>query len=71
MSKWDVYGEVRGNKYLGQYEADTKEQAEEMALKKNGDVAFCHQCSGECEDAEVVKAAAEPAFIEDNSEGEE
>lgn len=54
MPKYRVYGAVTGSKYLGEYEADSPEEAEEMALNKEGHVCFCHQCSDQCEDPEVT-----------------
>jgi hypothetical protein len=60
MPKFNVYGVVTGTKFLGVYEADTKEAAIEAAI--NGDNAFvslCHQCNDECEDPEIASAVAE------------
>jgi hypothetical protein len=56
--RWRVNGTVVGGKYLGEYEADTAEEAVELALDE-AHVSFCHQCSGECENAEVEDATAE------------
>ena len=58
--KWRVVGSVSASKYLGVFEADTKEEAEEMAL--NSDAAFmaiCNHCSSECEDPAIESASAE------------
>jgi hypothetical protein len=33
MAKFRVYGKVVATKYIGEFEADSKEQAEEMAWK--------------------------------------
>lgn len=61
MSKrWIVTGTVVGSIYLGEFEADTKEQAEEMALE-SAHVGMCHQCSYLCEDPEVTSAEASEA----------
>jgi hypothetical protein len=35
MAKFRVYGKVVATKYIGEFEADSKEQAEEMAWKSN------------------------------------
>jgi hypothetical protein len=56
--KFRVYGVVTGSKYLGKYEADSKEAAIAMALD-DCCVSLCHQCSRECEDPEIIKAVAE------------
>lgn len=60
MAKFDVWAKVSGTKYLGQFEAATKEAAEELALESDAaGVSLCHQCSPECEDPECVEAVAE------------
>lgn len=56
--RWAVYGTVVGSKYLGEYEAATKEEAEAKALDE-AHVSFCHQCCGECENAEIDEVHAE------------
>lgn len=59
---YDVYGTVVGGKYLGQVRAASKEEAEEIAWSGKGPalhVSFCHQCSGECENAEITEVFAE------------
>ena len=58
--KWDVYGRVVATKYLGQFEADTKEEAEQLALER-GDAAvhLCHACVKEADSAEIESAEAE------------
>lgn len=58
MPKFRVYGSVVASKYLGIFEADTKEQAEEMAIKQ-ASVSVCHQCSNECTDPEIDEVTAE------------
>jgi len=58
MTKYRVYGTVMGGKFLGEYEADTKEEAEEMAWE-NADVSLCHQCSCECDDPQVTEITTE------------
>lgn len=50
MKKFRVFGVVTGTKYLGEFEAETKEQAEEMALNSGANyVSQCHQCTEEFE----------------------
>lgn len=61
MPKFSVWAKVVGTKYLGQFEADTKAAAEEMAMESDSaSVSLCHQCNDECEDPECVEATAEP-----------
>lgn len=60
MPKFDVWATVSGTKYLGEFEAKTKEDAEEMALVSDASsVRLCHQCNDQCEDPECTKAVAE------------
>jgi hypothetical protein len=60
MPRWNVYGAVTGSKYLGQFEADTEEEA--IAKAEDSDqtyVSLCHQCSDQCGDPEIGKITAE------------
>lgn len=60
MPKYNVYGTVVGSKYLGVFEASSAEEAVEKALQSDeAYVSLCHQCAGECEDAEIHKATAD------------
>lgn len=59
MPKFNVYGVVTGSKYLGEFEAANKEEAERIAISKSS-ISLCHHCSGECEDAEIGDVTAEP-----------
>ena len=46
--KWRVYGRVHGSKYLGEFEADTRERAEELAANsEKNHVGLCHACARE------------------------
>ncbi len=58
MKKFSVSGTVVGGKYLGEFEAETAEEAVEKALE-SAHVSFCNQCSDECENAEIQSAEAE------------
>jgi hypothetical protein len=59
MPKFHVTGVVTGSKFLGTFEADTEEEAITMALEsEEAYVTLCHQCSSECEDAEIHDAVA-------------
>lgn len=50
MPKFRVYGIATGSKYLGEFEAETAEEAEEMAANsEHNSVCLCHQCSDELE----------------------
>ncbi|CAM4183455.1 hypothetical protein L1N85_11305 [Paenibacillus alkaliterrae] len=54
MPKYRVYGVVTATKYLGEFEADTKEEAEGMAWESGeAYVSVCHSCSGEVDGAEI------------------
>lgn len=57
---WNAYGKVVGSKYLGQVEADTKEEAIDK-VSSSASVNLCHQCCTECEDAEIYDVEAEEA----------
>lgn len=60
LKTWNVYGVVTGSKYLGEYQAETKEEAEDMALRDNGGgVSLCHRCSTHIDDPAVESAEAE------------
>jgi hypothetical protein len=55
MRKWAVIATVVGSKYLGIFEAETKEAAEQMSEESEAaSICLCHECSKECEDAEEV-----------------
>jgi len=56
--KFRVSVTVVGSKYLGEFEAKTKEEAIEMA-SRNAYVSLCHQCGSECEDAQMEEFHAE------------
>jgi hypothetical protein len=58
--KFNVYATVTGSKYIGEFEADTKEEALEKAADECY-VSLCCQCSRECEDPEVTELTAEEA----------
>ena len=57
--KYNVYAHVVGSKFLGTFEAETPEQAEQMALDNNGSVNICHHCAEEIEDAEIDSVTSE------------
>ena len=58
---YKVYGVVTGSKYLGEFEADTAEEAVDLALESDeACCCLCHACSRECEDPSIESATAEP-----------
>lgn len=59
MAKFEVWAKVVGTKFLGEYEADTKDQAIELAMKESGHVSLCWQCSREIDDPEIEDTTAE------------
>ncbi|MEK3838670.1 hypothetical protein [Paenibacillus sp. FSL R7-0128] len=60
MPKFRIYGRVVATKYIGEFEADTKEQAERMAWDSDeAYVSVCHQCSKEVEDPEIRELEVE------------
>ena len=60
MKKFNVYGKVFGTKFLGVVEAKNKKDAENKGFDLESIyVSLCHQCSDQCEDAEVVSIDAE------------
>lgn len=62
MAKWRVYGKVVATKYLGEFEAETKEEAEQMARESDtASVDLCHHCVKEADGAEIASAEAEAA----------
>lgn len=61
MPKYNVVGKVYASKFLGVFEADTPEEAVEMALNSDSaSICLCHQCADEAEDAQVEDAIASP-----------
>ena len=60
MAKYRVCGHVSAGKYLGVFEADSKDEAIEKALNsEEACVSLCHHCSGEAEDPEIHEATAD------------
>lgn len=57
--KYNVYALITGSKFLGEYEADSPEEACAMA-EPNADVSICHQCAKEIDDAQIDSLQAEP-----------
>ena len=60
MKKYRVTGAVVGSKYLGEFEAESKDAAVKMAMRSPAaDVRLCHVCSSECEDPQIDEYIAE------------
>jgi len=60
MPLFRVNATVTGSKYLGEFEAETAEDAIEMALNSDrAVVSLCHHCSDKCIDPECSEAFAE------------
>lgn len=60
MPRYRVYGTVTASKYLGEFEADSEDEAVEAALNSaEAHVSLCHQCADEMDDPEVHEASAE------------
>lgn len=60
MAKWRVTAKVVGSKYLGEFEAKSKREAEALAFEsEKAGISLCHQCADECEDPEVESVHAE------------
>lgn len=56
MTKYHISAIVQGSKFIGEFEADSKEEAIKMAWEhENAEVNLCHQCSDDCEDANIAE----------------
>ncbi len=58
--KYSVYAAVVGSKFIGEFEANSKEEA--IALAEVSDAAWpmlCHQCSDQCSDPACTDFIAE------------
>lgn len=58
MKRWNVYAAVHASAYLGEYEAETEDDAIEMALNE-ASVSVCHYCAKKIQDPEIGEATAE------------
>ena len=55
MKRYRVTGIVTGSKYLGEFKANSAEEAGEMALESDEvSVNLCHRCSHQCGDPETL-----------------
>jgi hypothetical protein len=50
MTKFRVYGIFTGSKFLGEFEADTEDEAIDAAsMSDENHVCLCHQCADDLE----------------------
>lgn len=59
MPKYGVYASVGATMYLGEYEAETEDEAIEMAMKNASTPTLCHQCSGELDIGDIIDFEAD------------
>ncbi|MGM1048378.1 MAG: hypothetical protein ACQEXX_19875 [Bacillota bacterium] len=60
MPKFRVYGAVKATKYIGEFEAANKEEAEQMAWDSDGaSVSVCWHCAKDVEDPEIEEMIVE------------
>ncbi len=57
--KYKVCGQISGSTYIGEFDANSKEEAEDLAIASYEGVSLCHQCAGEIEYPELTDAFAE------------
>ena len=60
MAKFHVSATVLGSTYIGEFEADSEEEAIAKA-EQEVQVALCHQCSKHYNNIEITEMFAEPA----------
>jgi len=66
MPKYRAYGVLDATKYLGEFEADNKEKAEEMAEESDSQHVFlCHHCSSQFDLGDMIKIILEEVEEED------
>jgi hypothetical protein len=50
MAKFNIYGIWTASKFIGEFEAETEEEAVEMAANsEENHVCLCHQCANQVE----------------------
>jgi len=61
--KYLVYGIISASKFIGEFEAESKEKAIEMAENSENcyTPGLCHQCSGEINLGDIYEIEAEEA----------
>lgn len=63
MAKYRVYGKVVGTKYIGVYEGNTKEEAENKAYKDSS-ISLCHYCAEEISDPQIEELILEEITVD-------
>lgn len=58
LPKYSISASVVASKHIGEYEAETEEQAIEMAWK-DASVSVCHYCSRQIDEPEIEELHAE------------
>lgn len=72
MPKYHVYGIFSASKYLGEFEANSQEEAEEMAAESPGNYAsLCHQCAKEVSLSDCSATAFEVELVDEQGSTEE
>lgn len=60
MPKFSVYAVIDATKYVGEFEADSKEEVEELAWDNvNHNISLCHHCSEKMDVGDIVKLIVE------------
>jgi len=68
---WAVYGSIVGSKYLGEFEAETKEAAIQQALNSaEASISLCHECSHEISDPTVDEEHTTAESLDESIEDE-
>ena len=59
MKKYRAYGIATSSKYLGEFEANSKKEAEEIAWEKDTYISLCYQCSREVDIGDIYEVQVE------------
>jgi hypothetical protein len=66
MPRYSVTGAVHGSTWIGEYDANTPEEAIELAYNDAG-VSLCHECARSVSDPEVCELTAEDVETGDST----
>ena len=66
MAKYSVNASIHASAHLGEWEAESAEEAKQKALEANGFISVCHQCADSIIDPEIDEIFVD--LIEDNTE---
>lgn len=70
MPKYEIYALITGSKYLGEFEAANRKEAEALAWdSENCDVGFCHQCADECDEPQINELDVNLVIEEEKEDG--